>query len=42
MHAATQVSVQQKLVVNEPGDKYELEADRVAERVMTCPLQTPA
>ncbi len=30
-------TVQAKLVVNEPGDKYEQEADRVAEQVMRMP-----
>ena len=29
--------IQAKLIVNEPGDKYEQEADRVAEQVMRMP-----
>ncbi|MCX6674687.1 MAG: DUF4157 domain-containing protein [Methanothrix sp.] len=29
--------IQAKLVVNEPGDKYEQEADRIAEQVMSMP-----
>jgi len=32
-----QLSVQPKLEVNEPGDRYEQEADEVAERVMAAP-----
>ena len=30
-------AIQRKLVVNEPGDQYEQEADRVAEQVMRMP-----
>src|SRR6266550_3286032 len=32
--------LQAKLTVNEPGDQYEQEADRVAERVMRMPDPT--
>jgi hypothetical protein len=33
----SQTAIQRKLVVNEPGDQYEQEADRVAEQVMRMP-----
>ncbi|MEH2028382.1 MAG: DUF4157 domain-containing protein [Nostoc sp.] len=33
-------SIQTKLTINEPGDRYEQEADRVAEQVMTMPDPT--
>ncbi|HEY1938455.1 MAG TPA: DUF4157 domain-containing protein [Candidatus Angelobacter sp.] len=33
----SQTAFQRKLVVNEPGDQYEQEADRVAEQVMRMP-----
>ncbi len=33
--------VQAKLTVNEPGDKYEEEADRVADQVMRMPEPGP-
>ena len=32
-------TIQAKLKVNEPGDKYEQEADRMAELVMRMPEQ---
>ena len=31
--------IQAKLTVNEPGDIYEQEADRIAERVLAVPTQ---
>ena len=37
MLARSQPAIQPKLVVNEPGDAYEQEADRVAEQVMRMP-----
>jgi hypothetical protein len=33
----SRTAIQRKLVVNEPGDQYEQEADRVAEQVMRMP-----
>lgn len=33
--------IQAKLIVNAPGDKYEQEADRVAEQVMRMPTVQP-
>ncbi len=40
VHASAYTNIQPKLKVNAPGDKYEQEADRVAEQVMRMP--TPA
>jgi hypothetical protein len=37
MAALSRPAFQRKLVVNEPGDQYEQEADRVAEQVMRMP-----
>jgi len=34
------LGLQTKLLVNEPGDRYEQEADRVADEVMTTPART--
>lgn len=36
MHAAVPGIMQTKLTINRPGDKYEQEADQVAEQVMRC------
>ncbi|MCS6319094.1 MAG: hypothetical protein H8K05_15230, partial [Nitrospira sp.] len=39
----TGMSLQPKLVINEPGDEYEQEADRVADQVMRMPgVGTPS
>jgi len=38
----TGMSLQAKLRVNEPGDEYEQEADRVADRVMRMPIDRTA
>src|SRR4051794_12732175 len=40
IHPNTPRSVQSKLTINEPGDQYEEEADRVAEQVMR--MQSPS
>jgi hypothetical protein len=40
--AANNPPVQTKLQVNEPGDAYEQEADRVAETVMQMPVASPS
>ncbi len=37
VHSKTSAQIQPKLTVNTPGDKYEQEADRVAEQVMRMP-----
>lgn len=37
-----QLGLQTKLKVNEPGDKYEQEADRVAEQVLAAPVHPAA
>jgi Domain of unknown function (DUF4157) len=37
MHTPTAGTIQAKLAIHEPGDEYEQEADRVAERVMRMP-----
>lgn len=37
MHASAPMTVQAKLKVNKPGDLYEQEADRIADRVMRMP-----
>ena len=39
VHASGHSNIQPKLKVNAPGDKYELEADRVAAQVMRMPEQ---
>ncbi len=39
VHAAVPVAIQAKLTVNKPGDKYEQEADQVAEQVMRMPIK---
>ena len=36
------MSAQAKLRINEPGDEYEQEADRVAEQVMRMPIDGAA
>ncbi len=38
VHAAVPGAIQTKLTVNQPGDKYEQEADQVAEQVMRMPV----
>ena len=38
--SATPLSIQPKLKINQPGDKYEQEADRVADMVMRMPEPT--
>jgi hypothetical protein len=37
MHPLTAGSIQTKLLINKPGDKYEHEANRIAEQVMRIP-----
>lgn len=41
MLSRSRPSIQPKLVVNQPGDQYEQEADRVAEQVMRMPDPVP-
>src|ERR1051325_8155878 len=41
LHAQAPVIIQPKLAVNTPGDIYEQEADRAAERVMRSPESRP-
>jgi hypothetical protein len=36
-HAAERETIQAKMTVNQPGDSYEQEADRVADTVMSMP-----
>ena len=40
-HTVLPHALQAKLTVNEPGDQYEQEADRVADWVMRMPDMTP-
>src|SRR6266567_4136313 len=37
VHSGAPRTIQTKLAVNQPGDKYEQEADKVAEKVMGMP-----
>lgn len=37
IHAPAAKAIQTKLAINEPGDRYEQEADRVSERIMRMP-----
>ena len=39
-HKKKQLGLQTKLKVNEPGDSYEQEADRIADQVMAAPAHT--
>lgn len=41
LHSVVRHGLQAKLTVNEPGDQYEQEADRVAEQVMRMPDRVP-
>lgn len=38
VHAALPETIQTKMTVNQPGDKYEQEADQVAEQLMRLPM----
>jgi len=40
VHSPTGQTIQTKLTINTPGDKYEREADRVADEVMRMPAET--
>jgi hypothetical protein len=42
MPAAAVGMIQTKLAVNQPGDKYELEADRISDQVLTAPAPAVA
>ena len=40
IQASTPTKIQPKLTIGQPGDKYEQEADRVADQVMAMPTHT--